>query len=100
MSFKAALDLRDLLIRLEDVKIELGHLQMRMDALVEKTTEELDQKVKEYRDRVKELQIRREESLQAMRKRLQKVFRANPTIGSLRYHEVIEELRQRIRHEE
>ena len=164
LSFKAALDLRDLLIRLEDAKIELGHLQMRMEVFVAMTTEELDQKLKEYRDGVrqkkesisgaltrrresitdalaqkkedigatlteffeyagnaaqemepskvrervgeflaarrKEVQIRREESLHGMEKRLQKVFRANPTIGSLKYHEAIEELKQRTEREQ
>ena len=153
LSFKAALDLRDILVRLEEAKIELGHLQMRMDVFVALTAEEFEQKIKEYREgarqrreniasaisqrredvgaalaeffedagntaqdmepskirerlqehiaaRRRELLRRREEVLHGMGKRLQKVFRANPTIASLKYHEVIEELKQSVEHKE
>lgn len=54
LSFRAALDLRDVLIKLEDVKIELGHLQMRMDFVIALTGEELEKKVQEYKDGLKQ----------------------------------------------
>lgn len=62
LSFKAALDLRDILIKLENAKIELGHLQMRMDILIALTTEEWEQKVAEYKGMV----AQRKEALSGM----------------------------------
>ncbi|MBR6478856.1 MAG: hypothetical protein IKS85_10460 [Lachnospiraceae bacterium] len=54
LSLKAAMVLRDLLIKLEDAKAELGHLQKRMDVFVALTTEELEQKVKEYKEGIRQ----------------------------------------------
>ena len=54
LSFKTAMDLRDLLIKLETAKAELGHLQKRMDVVVALTTEELEQRVKEYREGIRQ----------------------------------------------
>lgn len=54
LSFKTAMDLRDLLIKLETAKAELGHLQKRMDFVVALTTEELEQRVKEYREGIRQ----------------------------------------------
>ncbi|MBP5281089.1 MAG: putative ABC transporter permease [Lachnospiraceae bacterium] len=153
LSFKAALDLRDVLVRLEEAKTELGHLQRRMDVFVALTTEEMGQRIKEYKDGVRqkkeniagaiaqkredigaalaeffedaentaqemepsrikerlqeriatsrrELLRRREETLHVMEKRLSKLFRANPSIASSKYHDAIEELKQRVGHKE
>ena len=54
LSFKAALDLRDVLLKLEEAKIELGHLQMRMDAFATMTAEEFERRLQEYKDGVKQ----------------------------------------------
>ena len=54
LSFKTAMDLRDLLIKLETAKAELGHLQKRMDVVVALTAEELEQRVKEYREGIRQ----------------------------------------------
>ena len=54
LSFKAALDLRDVLIRIEEAKIELGHLQMRMDVFVALTSEEWEQKLRERRESLRQ----------------------------------------------
>ena len=60
ISFKAALDLRDVLIKLEEAKIELGHLQMRMDVVIALTAEELEQKKEELLQKKEELMQKRD----------------------------------------
>ena len=54
LSFKAAMDLRDLLIKLEDARAELGRMQKRMDVYVALTTEEWEQKIKDTKEELKQ----------------------------------------------
>lgn len=44
LSFKAALDLRNILIRMEKIKVELLHIQNRLDGIIEMASEEIIQK--------------------------------------------------------
>ena len=100
LSFKAALDLRDILIKLEDAKIELGHLQMRMDVLIALTTEELEKKFEEYRNDMRErkeimteLRRWRTDLIAGMEKQLKKTFLANPTMHSAVHAAALEALK-------
>jgi uncharacterized membrane protein len=54
LSFKAAMDLRDLLIKLENAKAELGRMQKRMDVYVALTTEEWELRIKEAKEELKQ----------------------------------------------
>ncbi|MBQ1849542.1 MAG: hypothetical protein II139_04165 [Lachnospiraceae bacterium] len=54
LSFKAAMDLRDLLIKLENAKAELGRMQKRMDVNVALTTEEWELRIKEAKEELKQ----------------------------------------------
>lgn len=54
LSFKAAMDLRDLLIKLEDAKAELGRMQKRMDVYVALTTEEWEQRIRDAKEELKQ----------------------------------------------
>lgn len=47
LSFKAALDLRDILISLENAREELARMQKRLDVVIALTTEEVEQKLTE-----------------------------------------------------
>lgn len=111
LSFRAAMDLRDVLIKLEEAKSELTRLQTRMDVYVALTAEELEKKIKEKRESVQqrkenlssaitqkkeELQRRKAELSASMEREFQKIFRANPTFQSRKYREVLEELRERL----
>ncbi|MBO4290414.1 MAG: hypothetical protein J5898_00745 [Lachnospiraceae bacterium] len=49
LSFKAAMDLRNVLVRLERAKAELGKWQKRMDVLIALTGEEAEQRLTEYK---------------------------------------------------
>ena len=93
LSFKAALDLRDVLMKLEEAKAEIGRLQKRMDVRIAVTTDDVERKVKE---RYEELQRKRTETLQGLERRLQKVIQTYPTFRSSRYRETVEELRKRL----
>jgi len=70
LSFKAALDMRDILLKLENAKLEWGHLQMRMDMLIALTSEEVEQRLSEYK---KELTQRRNQ-ISAHRDELARAF--------------------------
>ena len=70
LSFKAALDMRDILLKLENAKLEWGHLQMRMDMLIALTSEEVEQRLAEYRKEVS----RRRDQISAHRDELARAF--------------------------
>lgn len=54
LSFKAALDLRDILVKLENAKEELARMQKRLDVVIALTTEEMEQKVAEYKEGIQQ----------------------------------------------
>lgn len=86
LSFKAALDLRDLLIKLEEAKIELGHLRIKIDELQER------HEIRKEKSRAAMMEM-----AAGMEKQLKRIFRANPTIYSRKYHEILEELRGKLK---
>lgn len=122
LSFKAAMDLRDVLIRLEKARVEMGHLQKRLDVVIALTGEELEQKLAEYVQEMKQhrdsltdaisektenfveaVSDKKDSIANALHERkiltghtaqhLKKLFRAYPTIMSSTFHEIFEELR-------
>lgn len=62
LSFRAALDLRDVLVKLEKARKELGLMQKRLDVIIAVTGEDVEQKIEEYR---RELQQTRENFAEA-----------------------------------
>lgn len=58
LSFKAALDLRDVLVKMEKAKEEMMHIQKRLDVLIALTNEELANRREEFAENV---QLRKEE---------------------------------------
>ncbi len=78
LSFKAALDLRDILVKMEKAKEELQHLQKRLDVLIaisenerEERRQEREEKRQEREMRVDELRESIEERLEAFRVKVQ-----------------------------
>lgn len=51
LSFKAALDLRDIMVRIERAKEELGRIQKRLDVLIAFSNDEKEQKLLEREER-------------------------------------------------
>lgn len=71
LSFKAAIDLRDILIRMEAAKDEMEKIQKRLDVIIAVTGEELGEKRQAYEKRRDELTDGIEERLAEMKRRLQ-----------------------------
>ena len=85
LSFKAAIDLRDILVKLEDVKEEYERIQKRLDVIIAVSNEELEgrrqqlqekrqqlhEKRQEYENRLDELTDGIEERLSEIKQRVQ-----------------------------
>ncbi len=86
LSFKAALDLRDVLVRMEKAKTELLHIQKRLDVIIALTNEDLANKKEELAEsigqrkealtegletRIEDLKKGIEEKLESGKKRVQ-----------------------------
>lgn len=102
LSFKAALDLRDVLIRMEKAKEELSHIRTRLDALEKKMSEgslsgSIHRELQELRaNYIKRVEERRR--LGALRDFFQKaLIAAHPSMYSERFKEALEELRQNLK---
>ena len=100
LSFKAALDLRDVLMKMEKAKEELEHIQRRLDVVIALTNEELSQKKEEV---LMELKIKHARLAGEMEQigRLRDVFqrellRSHPSMSSVRFKGALEELKKRL----
>lgn len=106
LSFKAALDLRDVLIRLEKAKEDMAHVQKRVDVVVallnddlSKRREELQAELAELRGRYRVHQADRER-LVGLRDFFQRnMIRSNPTMVSGRFGESLRELQDKLEQE-
>ena len=109
MAFKEAIDLRDMLMKAEQLKEEVAHLQKRLDVVIAVTVEDLRNKKEEFREELElyiedtkldaaakkeviekklrtalaEKQNRAVEITTNTRKRLSKVLKANPGMKSV-----------------
>ncbi len=61
LSFKAALDLKDVLVRMEKARTELVHLQKRLDVIIAIADEEIEQKKEEFVQRKDEFAQKKDE---------------------------------------
>ncbi|MBR1853262.1 MAG: hypothetical protein IJ794_09005 [Lachnospiraceae bacterium] len=102
LSFKAALDLRDVLVRMEKVREEMAHMQKRLDVLIALTGEELEKyrdEVGELRDRYK-LHMADKARLTEMRDAIQRhMLRSNPSMMSVHFGEALKELQEKLEQE-
>lgn len=71
LSFRAALDIRDILIAMEKVKEEMEHMQKRLDVIMAVWEEESKQRRSAAEARLEELAENMEENLQRIRERIQ-----------------------------
>lgn len=102
LSFRAALDLRDVLVRMEQAKKELERMQRRLDVIIALNEEEKEQKKKEREEELAEtlegFAVRRDELIESIEERFVKIREALP--GSeflLEKREELLELRSRFR---
>lgn len=71
LSFRAALDIRDILLAMEKIKEEMAHMQKRLDVIAALTEEEIGQYRNAAEMRGEELAESIEEKLRSIRERMQ-----------------------------
>lgn len=99
LSFKAAMDLRDVLVQMEKVRQEMAHMQKRIDVLIALTGEELEK----YREEVGELRTRYrmhmadKAHLTELKDAVQRhLIRSHPSMMSVHFNEVLKELQEKL----
>ena len=74
LSFRAALDLRDVLVKLEKVREEMEHMQKRLDVIIAVADEEIGRRISEkrksYANRSEELQNGLEDCFRGLKEQL------------------------------
>lgn len=102
LSFKAAMTLQSVLVRLEDVRKEMSLVQKRLDVLIALTGEELE-KVKEELAQLRErhrIHVLDRERLTAVKDIFQRdMLRSNPTMISRRFSGSLRELQEKLEQE-
>ncbi len=93
LSFKAAIDLRDVLIKMEAAKEELERVQKRLDVIIALSNEEWEAKKQERSLRAEELMANIEERLGSLKERIQSEVSVYPD----GIKEEIQELRMKYR---
>lgn len=93
LSFKAAIDLRDVLIKMEAAKEELERVQKRLDVIIALSNEEWEAKKQERSLRAEELVASIEERLSSLKERIQSEVSVYPD----GIKEEIQELRMKYR---
>lgn len=95
LSFRAALDLRDILVRMEKAKAELQRVQKRLEVIVAVAGETISENIDQYKEsltaklRIEELR----ENLENKHKNLIRKVKNNPTMSSVKYKDALEELK-------
>ncbi len=102
LSFKTAMDLQDVLVKLEKAKEEMAHVQKRVDVLIALTGEELDKRreeLAELRERYR-LHLAYRERLTKLKDFFQRdMLRSNPTMVSMKFGDSLRELQEKLEQE-
>ncbi len=103
LSFKAALDLKNVMFKLEKVKEELAHMQKRLDVLIALRNEEIADRKEEIAEELMELKLKYQSHqdyhvrLKNLRDFFQRdLIRANPSMSSKRFKDILEELKENL----
>lgn len=71
LSFKAAIDLRDILVKMDKAKEEMEHIQKRLDVIIAVANEDREIKKQAREEKLEELVLGIEESLNGIKERIQ-----------------------------
>lgn len=106
LSFKAALDLKDVLVKMEKAKEEMSLLQKRVDVLIALTNDDLSKKKEEVMEELSRLREKYNahqnyrEQLMKIRDAVQRdMLRSNPTMASRRFGGALKELQEKLEKE-
>lgn len=94
LSFKAALDLRDILVRMQRVREEMERMQRRLDVIVAFTNEEKEQRKQERELTISELNLSLRQKFAGLKESIQ----AKPSAYGEGIREEIAELRGKFSH--
>lgn len=105
LSFKEAIELRDLLIYVEKAKYDMERMKKRLDVVIAVADDELNQKVEDIREKRQLYTETLEERVEMYKERisgstekvLKRFFDAHPTADSKRFKEVFAELKDNIK---
>jgi uncharacterized membrane protein len=114
LSFKAAMDLRDVLVRMEKLREEMSRVQKRLDMVMARTREEMEERREEKEarrvERAEELAELKEkyrlhmadkERLTGLRDVFQReLIRSNPTMSSQKFGDALRELQEKLEQRE
>lgn len=98
LSFKAAIDLRDVLVKMENAKKDMARIQKRLDFLIALADEELEQRREELQQLRTQYGVLKELRRHFSERQglIRNMIRNNPTMRSEKYKETFEELRQKL----
>ncbi len=103
LSFKAALDLRDVLVKLDKVRRDIAHVQKRMDVIIALTNDDISKRREDLTEELEEFKIKLrmhradEERLSKVRDFFQRdMLRSNPTMVSRHFSEALKELQEKL----
>lgn len=71
LSFKAAIDLRNVLVKMEQAREELVHIQRRLDVIIALTNEDVENRKEEFTENVAELKGSIENKLESLKHAIQ-----------------------------
>lgn len=107
LSFKASIDLRNVLDKMERAKEELSHIQKRLNTLIEQKEEEMASRKEAFTENLREelaelkaksnfLQERRNHATGLLDVFQKNMIRSNPGMTSVKYKESLEELKEKL----
>lgn len=102
LSFKAAMDLRDILVKLEQIREDAAHVQKRVDMIIALTNEDLAKRKEELSELREKYRMYRadKERLQGIRDFFQRgILRSHPSMMSRKFGESLRELQERLEQE-
>lgn len=106
LSFKAALDLKDVLVKLEKAKEEMSLLQKRVDVLIALTNDDLSKKKEEVTEELPRLwekynahQYYRDQLMKVRDAVQRDMLRSNPTMASRKFGSTLKEMQERLEKE-
>lgn len=108
LSFKAALDLRDVLVKMEKAKEDMARIHKRLDVLIAVAGEDIEQKREAFAESMEQRKENfaegalmqhmdeMKDSIEDRLKGMSHIIKGNPTISSSKYKEALDELKKKI----
>lgn len=102
LSFKAAMDLREVLVRMEKIKEEMAHVQKRLDVVIALAEEDISkhkEELAELREKYRYHLADRERLAELKDIFQRRILLSNPSMKSVRFGETLKELQRKLEQE-